>query len=180
MAEKSPGFDLRRLSSGTKLAAAVILVSLAMKFPNASAIFKVYDKSLLSYDSLDIPYYRWHRFRSEEQAYYSGLASLICDSRSDILNLTMDSSIPYLCPGQKNVMPLPFFSAPMLASISPELAERVERGEFYRTELVVSDAVPASSGPRKLTEVGRVNRPPSMRFMHYPAQVAVYAVESRK
>lgn len=159
-----------------KLFLIAALISLAAKYPHASALFRANEYSLSTYAPSTIPYYRWHRFRKEEEVYYEGLAKLLCDGKSPIVNLTRDASIPYLCEGQRNALVLPFYSEIMLPQLSPERWDRIGKGDFDDGELVVSDGVLPPNPAVTLREVGWVMRTKKIRFLA-PAKVSVYVVK---
>lgn len=174
--------DLFRLKK-VQLAIGFYIVLLFFKFPHASSIFPLFDGEMNSYSKVMIPLYESHRFRAEEKNYYENLHQFLCDGKSNILNLTRDSSVPYLCPGQKNSLMIPFYAPLMVSTMYPEQITSINNGEFKAGELVVmeneSQIAPGYPNSEvKLVEVGRVKRPASIRFL-MEATVAVYRVEPK-
>jgi hypothetical protein len=176
LAAKVPSRRLRDVSADLKLVGVVLLVSLAVRFPNASSIFPIFQHSLKDYSESRLAYFRWHRFSKDENAYYDGLSKLLCDGRSRIVNLTSDSTIPYLCMNQRNSLALPFYHEALLTIIDPARIDEVTKGQFQPDEIVVS-INPVPRNPKvKLIEIGRVRKPETIRFMGAAMPVMVFRV----
>ncbi|MEO8303019.1 MAG: hypothetical protein ABI724_02760 [Betaproteobacteria bacterium] len=130
------------------------------------------------HSTLEIPIFRGHRFQADVKNYYEELTKYVCDGRRRIVNLTSDSTIPYLCTGQENALNMPFYNSGLLATISPRNAEAINKGQFAADEVVVCDtnrgvfASPSSAG---LELIGTAKRPASIRFLN-PREVSVYRV----
>jgi hypothetical protein len=132
-----------------------------LRFPHASSKAPIYQDTLNSYSNSKIPFFKWHRFQKEDHDFYGQLSELICDHHSKILNVTMDSTIPYLCQSQERAPGLPFFNAglPLLSS-----------DEAYREDqVIVSEKILSSNMNFKFFELGRVK--------NSKASVIVYRVE---
>jgi hypothetical protein len=167
-----------------KLILGFYLLLLVIKFPYSSSLFPLYEGNRANYNESKIPFYRWHRFLPEELKYYEDLYSFMCDGRKKIINLTMDSTIPYLCPDQENSLGLPFYHPPMLRMIHSEKFESKIIGDFSEDELIVAE-IPVEGNKLpinpdiQLIEIGKTKRPASIRF--YGANtISVYRVEKTK
>jgi hypothetical protein len=126
----------------------------------------------------DVAIFRMHRFQPELKRYYEDLIKYLCDGRARIVNLTRDSTIPYLCAGQENALSIPFYSGQLLPTISPRVVEAIRRNQFERDEIVVTDvlrgvfAAPSSAG---LERIGTVQRPGSIKWLK-PAEIGIFRV----
>ena len=160
------------------------VVLLLVKFPHSSSLFPLYDGELHSYSESKAPFFRWHRFRADEKKYFDDLYLYMCDGHKKIVNRTMDSTIPYLCPNQSNAHGLPYYYPTMISMIVPGKIEAEDRGEFNEDEVVVAE-LPVEGlflkpNPSvKLIEIGKANRPASTRFFGENT-VSVFRVEGQK
>lgn len=82
-----------------------------------------------------------HRLPPDAASHYSGLAGVICNQNGQVINLTLDPLIPYLCGDSRNALSLPMFAEGMLRNISPPELDRVSRGDFQEGEVVVAEGV---------------------------------------
>ena len=158
------GTQLKKIP--VRLALGLYFVLLIARFPYASVLFPLYDGDIETYRESSIPFFKWHRFRSEELAYYDGLSRLLCDGKKKIVNLTMESSIPYLCGAQENGF-FPIYMEKLIKNISPIKLAEVQSGVFHSDELIASysSELPPVNPKVKLVEIGRVLTPESLRWL---------------
>lgn len=160
---------------------ALYVILLFFKFPYASSIFPLYDGKWSEYSESQIPVFKGHRFREEEHKYYQDLVRLLCGQKKQIVNMTRDSTIGYLCPGQSAAHILPFYSPPMISMIDPKQIEDEKSGRFHPDQIVVVEN-PSTNSPFpvvpdvRMIEIGRTQRPSGIRFM-YTETIAIYRVE---
>ena len=130
----------------------------------------------------DVAIFRTHRFRPELKIYYEELRKYLCDGRARIVNLTRDSTIPYLCSGQENALGIPAYSEPLLSTVSPGDVEAIRNHRFAADEIVVTDSLrgvfasPSSAG---LERIGTVQRPGSIKFLR-PAEIGIFRVSPER
>lgn len=153
-----------------------------IRFPTASAYFPIVDGAFESYSESKIPYFKWHRFRAEEQSYYENLFQLICNRGDKIVNFTMDSTIPDLCNDESNhrvnnTLSLAFFEVEMVLKINLPAYQKLASGMFELGTMIVSEseAVINHNPEVKLIEIGKVVRPENIRFLK-SAPVYVFQV----
>jgi len=154
----------------------IYFILLIAKFPHAASWFPIYEGSFSSFSESKIPIFKWHRFEPDVQAYYDDLSRHLCDGRKKIINITFDSTIPYLCQNQENALAVPIYYLPMVSYINPEKFAAIERGEFHEDELIVTEKIPLPVFPKvKLIELGKIVRPKTIRF--WPGSIVMYRVE---
>ena len=168
--------ELPKANKALRFIVGYYLLLLALKFPHNSSLFPIYDGNLNAYSESSIPYYKWHRFSFNEQKYYNDLYRYVCDGKKMIVNRTVDSAVPYLCPNQENAHILPQFSSSMLSRINPVKFAAEERGEFSENQVIVSEKPIVSNKTSKIIEIGKTNRPSSIRFCD-ESTVYVYHAE---
>ena len=134
------------------------------------------ESSFRTFSASNIPLFKFHRFQAAELAYYEHLKTYICDGTRKIVNLTRDSTIPYICPGQDNALSLPFFDAELLQIISKGEANRVQAGDFKVNEVLVADSPPPARKSVDLKLITTFNRPDSIRSVGQ-GTVSVFHVE---
>ena len=175
---KFPEIDLLLKKWQVRVVFGMYVALLAARFPYASVLFPLYDGNIQSYQETSIPFFKWHRFRSEELAYYEGITRILCDGKKKIVNLTMDSSIPYLCEGQENGF-FPIYMEKLIRNISPKQLEDVKSGVFHTDEVLASYSTePPPSNPHvNLVEIGRVVTPDSFRWLGH-STVVLFRVET--
>jgi hypothetical protein len=160
---------LRPLSR-TKILPVLIIIYLFLiysKFPNATAIYPLFNKPISSYAEIGIPFFKNHRFQRESALYYESLTKLICDGKKGIINRTMDSTLPYLCPDQNNALILPFYYEPFLKNSNIKLNSNM---------IMISD-VPLSPSERSITTlIGELKGPPLVMF-GYRGDVKVFKIK---
>jgi hypothetical protein len=157
---------------------AIYIMLLIAKFPHSASWHPVYEGSFDSYSKSNIPLFAGHRFRPDVKKYYDDLFLYLCDGKSKILNLTFDSTIPYLCPGQKNALKIPFFYPPLVKNSNPDQLLEIEQGLFAVDTLIVAENVPPPvQSHLQLVELGKFKRPESIRF--WTNLVLVYRVENK-
>jgi len=141
---------------------ALYLFLLILRFPNGSILFPLYDGTLDSYQETSIPIFKFHRFQPQVKSYYEGLAKLLCQDDRKIINLTIDSTIPYLCSTPKNDLLLPLYN------------ERFFKNQQldYQNKWVVTDQL-SKLDLASFDLIGEVIRPGSIRFFD-ASRVAVY------
>ena len=151
-------------------------------YPHTSVIFPIIAvpivSSFRSFSKSEIPLFRGHRFQSKEQEYYGNVRKYICDGRRRIVNLTGDSTIPYLCVGQENALNLPFYDHRTLVNINKEEATRILVGDFKSNEVVVTDSEPPLNSKIMLKRIGTVERPSTIRWLK-AGPVDVFQVEGK-
>ena len=179
LGEKFSNLSFKQIAFELKAITAILLVSLLMKFPHGSTLWPLYTGKLNSYEKSEIPYYRGHRFQKSESDYYNGLVKILCAQNKKIVNITMDSSVPFLCGENRNVFALPFFNEQMLARTNLEALNQIKAGEFAANELIVSSSGIVANAKFRVTELGRVEMPETIRFMGPSHPVMVYSVEKR-
>lgn len=150
----------------------LVVIALITFFPNASSLFPVMEGSSRSYRESNIPFYKGHKFRPPAQVYYRELSNYICKEGKQIVNLTPDSTIPYLCAEHKNALYLPFYSDQLLRNIDIQQADRIRSSNFNNDEVIVTMAPPPLPN---LNWIGKVDRPASIRFFG-AAEVHIYQV----
>jgi len=131
---------------------------LLLRFPRATSYFSFFD-GRFAYHESTIPIYHGHRFRDEQSEYYAQLSKLLCDGKSNIVNHTMDSSIPYLCEGQTHSFALPFYFPELIKTTNPEEIENQLKGIFNANDVIIADAELPAHPHIKLVEVGEMKRP---------------------
>ena len=135
-----------------------------------------------------IPALIGHRLLPDVDTYYSGLARGICGRNTEIVNLTRDPLIPYLCKGSRNKFYLPMFSRVLLDNISPSQLNRIRQRQFQNGDLVVyeeaSDQDPMlnallNTPNRKIQfrKLGEWIRPKSIRWLT-PTRVHLYEISA--
>ncbi len=152
-----------------------LVILLFIKFPYTSAYYNLLDEPTAAYSASEIPIFKNHKFAQGEKSYYHKLTELLCDGKSKIINLTMDSTIPYLCAGQINGLMSPFYVDYVLESINPAQAAKISKGSFTKDELVVAHSRPNTVSEITLNEIGRLVRPDSIKYIH-GAEIIVYRV----
>lgn len=164
------------------LLAAILLVRapfILKATPNSSTNWPIVAhpvrSSIRSFTPSDVPFFRFHRFQSAENLYYARLSNFLCDGKGKIVNLTRESAIPYLCPGQDHTLILPFFNPELLRRADVKETKRVEAGQFLPNELIVADEPPPSNSSVALVLIGVAERPLSIRWLE-PARVSVFRV----
>ena len=180
---KAPDRNHRYLSIGFAFVF-LILVSQVPKVlvgsPHGSTIWPIIalpiGSSYKTFVASDIAYFRFHRFQDAETRYYDDLSRHVCDGTRRVVNLTRDSTVPYLCSVQENALGLPFYDDALLRRISEPDAERIRAGDFRSNEVVVSDFSLPSKAGTSLRLIGTTERPASIPWM-YPGTVSVFHVE---
>ncbi len=168
-------------SKQKKVVIGLYVLLLVIKFPHASSLFPIYDGEVKNYSETNIPFFKFHKFQPEVKKYYEDLALVLCDGKSRIINRTMDSTIPYLCPLQENALGLPFFNPSMISKINSEKLSSIESGLFSTNELVVTEAPTKdlflTINPKvQLVEIGKATRPKDIRFFGNNT-ITIYRVE---
>ena len=185
--------DLRANNlSGTNISIGILIAILIFRFPfilggspNASAIWPIIPKvlarsiqdSFQSFAKSDILIFNLHLFQAAEKKYYEELYAHLCDGKRRIVNLTMDSTVPYLCPGQDNALSLPFYNYQLLHKINEREARRVLAGEFLASDVIVTDLPPPLNKDIVLQLIGTIERPVGIRWM-LPGMVSVFHVQA--
>lgn len=145
-----------------RLGIGIYLLLLLIRFPNASALFPLYDGELASYQESSIPIFRFHRFQPEVKSYYEDLANVVCQDDKKIINLTPDSNLPYLCSTPKNSLNLPFYS---------DLFINIQTLNYDDQWIITDQSTHLFSPQLMLTK--KVSRPSWIRFFK-PSEVFVY------
>jgi len=156
----------------------IYLVVLAARFPHGSTLWPIYEGSLDSYSESKIPYFKYHRFKVEEETYYTQMSKYLCDGHRKIINLTLDSTVPFLCEGQKNGLVLPFYIEDLQEKLDPTIVEQVKTGVYTADEVIVSDSILVTNPKVKLLQLGTLIRPASTRW-YGSTPVTIYHVEAQ-
>jgi hypothetical protein len=172
-----PDLKMALKSRKFQIAFLFYFVILAARFPHGSTLWPLYDGRLESYSESKIPYFKFHRFGVEEEAYYTDMRKYLCDGQRKIINLTLDSTIPFLCEGQKNGLVLPFFIENFEMKLNPKKAEDIKIGFFTADEVIVSDGPMVANLAIKLVETATLMRPASTRWWGR-TPVRIYHAES--
>jgi hypothetical protein len=141
-----------------------------------SALWPMIEPPIGAYSTTHIPLFDLHRFQPGEKKYYEDLHDHICDGKRKVVNLTRDSTIPYLCSALGNALSLPFYSDELLGRIDAREAQRVRTGGFKVDEAIVADSRSPLAQRSGLRLIGTVERPPSIRWMR-PGVVSIYHVD---
>jgi hypothetical protein len=166
-----------------------LIFTLILKFPfaligstraNRTTIWPIISPSILKIDSFsksEIPFFKLHRFQILENNYYQNLYKYVCDGKSRIVNLTLDSTIPYLCEDQDNALSIPFYDDQLIQRINKQESERLIAGDFREGEVIVTEVLPPINKNISLFLIGTISRPVSIRWMK-PGNVLVLRAES--
>jgi hypothetical protein len=141
------------------LSVGLYLGLLLLQFPYASSLHPLVDGPKALYVESSIPFFQGHRFNPEDAERYEHLSRLLCDGRSRIANMTPDSTIPYLCPGQQNALGLPFFIEGLTLPADAKHLEELRRGVLRPDELMVTEILPPRNLDSRWKEIGQVLRP---------------------
>ncbi len=147
-----------------KIATGVYFILLLLKFPNASALFPLYDGGWDSYQSTSIHIFKFHRLQPEVKTYYEKLADVLCKDDQKIINLTPDSTIPYLCELNKNDLPIPFYSQKL---------SNIQNVNIKNKWIVVDQSSDLSTSELKLNAT--ITRPAQIRFFG-TSEVKIFSV----
>lgn len=140
----------------------VYFVILLLDFPNVTARLPLYEGTLESHKKMEIPIFKYHRFQPDVKSYYESLAHILCQDKRSILNLTNDSTVPYLCEKPKNSLFLPFYNPVFFKN------ETID----YNDKWIVVDE-PTKLDPSSFTLVGTAYRPEAFHFVH-GSEISVY------
>ena len=174
---KFPNFIIEFKNRKLIAALGLYYILLIPRIPYASVYFPIFEGKFNSYSKTEIPFFGFHRFRSQEKDYYDCLYRYICDGKKRIVNLTLDSVIPYLCSNQDNALSLPFYHPTMLSIINMKQLTKVQAGEFDSDEIIVSEELPITNASVKLVNIGKVFRPMSIKYCS-EKYVFIYSVEN--
>lgn len=127
-----------------------------------------------------------HRLLPDAALYYTSLAGVICHQGGQVVNLTPDPLIPYLCGDSRNALSLPMFSDGLLRNISTPQLDRINRGDFRVGEVVVAEGIfnpeeqllPSAIVPNPAVSfhmLGEWRRPLSFRW-HPPTNIVALKV----
>ena len=144
----SSRYDFSMYNFQIRSLAAVLILMVVINFPAqlagkwGSTYWPIIEPPFLSnwkkYVTISsIPIFTGHRLMPDVELYYSGLANKICEKSGQVVNLTRDPLIPYLCGYSKSALFLPMFSEKLIENISPSQLIRIRQGRFRKGELIV-------------------------------------------
>jgi hypothetical protein len=156
----------------------IYLALLLLQFPYASSLHPIVESPAALYVESSIPLFHRHRFTADDADRYRQLSDLLCDGTSRIANMTPDATIPYLCPGQRNAMGMPFFLKGVVLPADAQHLDEIQRGILRPGVLVVTEVLPPKNHDFPWTEIGQVFRP-LRRAANPPVLHVLEAVSAR-